>query len=493
MNWTGNWSGVWWTGMFPGLLAGVVAGGLVLAVTMAGLGMLPTMSQLVRVDTALVGFLLLLGVAALLGAGFGALIWYQRPGAGETLVWGLVYGAFWWYLGPLTLLPLLRGQGLTWDVSSAQAAFPVLLGLVLYGATTGLVLVLLQWKRHSPVITEHLGGGTLIRGALAGLLAAGLLGVALDAQSQLLASTAPLNGGSNLAAWLITLVVGLLAGGGFAVLYSNPPDGSGAGLIRGTVYGFFWWVVGALTLIPLLGGAGLTWSVEAIRSVFATLPGYLLFGAAVALFYQWLGVLGRLLFSDFVPGGDEEGLGTQGLRIVGRSVLAGLVGGLLFSLVMLQIGFLPSVASLVGTTSAVAGFLVHLVIAVLVGTSYGVLFRRQSYDIGSALGWGLSYGFFWSMLGPLTLMPISLGGTPQWSAAAVEATFPNLIGHLAYGAGLGVIFYILEARYSPWWVPRRRAEVAREAHYKEQVLTSAPALWALLIAVGLTLPVLLAG
>ena len=226
MNWTGNWSGVWWTGMFPGLLAGV-AGGLVLAVTMAGLGMLPTMSQLVRVDTALVGFLLLLGVAALLGAGFGALIWYQRPGAGETLVWGLVYGAFWWYLGPLTLLPLLRGQGLTWDVSSAQAAFPVLLGLVLYGATTGLVLVLLQWKRHSPVITEHLGGGTLIRGALAGLLAAGLLGVALDAQSQLLASTAPLNGGSNLAAWLITLVVGLLAGGGFAVLYSNPPDGSG--------------------------------------------------------------------------------------------------------------------------------------------------------------------------------------------------------------------------------------------------------------------------
>ena len=109
------------------------------------------------------------------------------------------------------------------------------------------------------------------------------------------------------------------------------------------------------------------------------------------------------------------------------------------------------------------------------------------------LGWGLSYGFFWSILGPLTLMPIFLGGTPQWSAAAAAATFPNLIGHLAYGAGLGAIFYLLEARYSPWWVPRRRAEVARLAHHQEQVLTSAPALWAPLIAVGLTLPVLLAG
>ena len=480
------------TGVVPGLLAGI-AGGLLLGVTMDGVGMLPAMGQLVRIDTALAGFLLLLAVAALLGAGLGALVWYQRPGAGETLVWGLVYGAFWWYLGPLTLLPLLRGQGLTWDVNSAQAALPVLLGLVLYGATTGLVLVLLQWKRHSPVITEHFGGGNLIRGTLAGLLAGGLLGAALDAQSQLLAATAPLNGGSHLAAWLITLVIGLLAGVGFAVLYSNPPDGSGAGLIRGTVYGFLWWVVGALTLVPLLGGAGLPWSVEGIRPVFATLPGYLLFGAAVALFYQWLGALGRLLFSDFVPGGDDEGVGTQGLRIVGRSVLSGLVGGLLFSLVMFQIGFLPAVASLVGTTSAVAGFLVHLGIAVLVGTSYGVLFRRQSYDISSALGWGLSYGFFWSILGPLTLMPIFLGGTPQWSAAAAAATFPNLIGHLAYGAGLGVIFYILEARYSPWWVPRRRARVARLVHHKEQVLTSAPALWALLLAVGLTLPVLLAG
>ncbi len=496
MNWAGNRAGnrtdFWRTGVVPGLLAGI-AGGLVLGVTMAGLGMLPAMGQVVRVDTALVGFLLLLAVAAVMGAGFGALVWYQRPGAGETLVWGLVYGTFWWYLGPLTLLPLLRGQGLTWDVNSAQAAFPVLLGLVLYGATTGLVLVLLQWKRHSPVITEHFGGGTLIRGVLAGLLAAGLLGAALGAQSQLLAATAPLNGGSNFAAWLITLVIGLLAGGGFAVLYSNPPDGSGAGLIRGTAYGFLWWIVGALTLVPLLGGAGLTWTVEGIGTVFATLPGYLLFGAAVALFYQWLGALGRLLFSDFVPGGDDEGVGTQGLRIAGRSVLAGLVGGLLFSLVMFQIGFLPSVASLVGTTSALAGFLVHLGIAVLVGTSYGVLFRRQSYDIGSALGWGLSYGFFWSILGPLTLMPIFLGGTPQWSAAAVAATFPNLIGHLAYGVGLGVIFYLLEVRYSPWWVPRGQAEVARVAHHQEQVLTSAPALWALLIAIGLTLPVLLAG
>ncbi len=73
----------------------------------------------------------------------------------------------------------------------------------------------------------------------------------------------------------------------------------------------------------------------------------------------------------------------------------------------------------------------------------------------------------------------------------MATTFPNLIGHLTYGAGLGVIFYLLEARYSPWWIPRRQAEGVRVAHLIEQVLTSAPALWTLLIATGLTLSSLL--
>ena len=277
-------------------------------------------------------------------------------------------------------------------------------------------------------MTERFGGGTLIRGGLAGLLAGRDAGRGAERPRP----TAGLHSHANQ-----RFVPCCLAGFGFALLYPSPTDGAGAGLIRGTVYGFFWWVAGALTLVPLFGGAGLTWSLDEVRVSFVTLPGYLLFGAAIALVYQWLGALVRLLFSDYVGGSDEEGVGTQGLRIVGQSVLAGLVGGLLFSLVMLQIGFLPNVANLIGATSAVAGFFVHLGIAVLIGTSYGVLFRRQSYDVGSALGWGVSYGSFWSILGPLTLMPFFLGTVPQWTVEAVATTFPNLVGHLAYGAGLG--------------------------------------------------------
>ena len=479
------------SGVLPGGLAGL-AGGLVLAAAMYELGRLDIFGQLAGVISQLAGFILVLAVSALLGAGFGVLVWYQRPNAGETLVWGLVYGVFWWYLGRLTILPLFQGKGLTWDVDSARAAFPDLLGLILLGGIIGLAHEFLRRMFQVQAEAQRVGRASLFRGALAGLLSAYLLGVAANGQDQLLAFAGMAAGSSASAAWPVILLIGLLAGVGFAWLFTDSTGGAGVGLIRGIAYGFFWWVAGGLTLVPLITGSGLVWTATEVQIIFPTLPGYLLFGAAVALLYQWLGALVRLLFSEFLPGSSEEGLGTQGLRIVGRSGLAALVGGLLFSLVMWQTGFLPRVADLIGSSSPVTGFIVHLAIAGLIGLSYGILFRRQSYDLGSALGWGVSYGFFWAMLGPLTLMPVLLGGTPQWTADAAASVFPNLIGHLGYGAGLGVTFYLLEARYSPWWVPRTEVQAARLERRKEEVQTSGPALWTLLILLGLTLPVLLA-
>ena len=71
-----------------------------------------------------------------------------------------------------------------------------------------------------------------------------------------------------------------------------------------------------------------------------------------------------------------------------------------------------------------------------------------------------------------------LGTAPRWTAAIAAGLLPSLVGHLLYGAGLGVAFHLLEARYSPWWIPHTHLEAAAAAHRREQVLTSAPALWA---------------
>ena len=68
-------------------------------------------------------------------------------------------------------------------------------------------------------------------------------------------------------------------------------------------------------------------------------------------------------------------------------------------------------------------------------------------------------------------------------AVAVEAA--------ADGAGLGVTFYLLEARYSPWWITRTQSLTDLAARRQEQALSAGPALWTAVIIVGLILPVLL--
>ena len=477
-------------GLLPGAIGGL-AGGVVFGAAMIELGLLPSVASIVRVESPVVGFIVHMTIAAIIGSGLGVMVWHLRPGTGETLLWGLVYGTVWWFIGTLTLHPLFRGLGVSWSAEVAQGAFPALLGHVLYGSTSGLAIVLIKSRGQRRAEAASLDVGAVIRGALAGLLAAWTLGAILSAQGQLHTVVAGRPDDERTYLWILTLMVGILAGAGFAALYPRPPDSTGAGIIRGAMYGFLVWVAVPLSLLPELQGAGLPWSAGQVRDVFPAMPGYLLFGGALGLFYGWLCIVVRLFLSDVLAGGDQEGAGTMGLRAVSHGVAAGVVGGLVFAGVMVQTGALTKVASIMGMTTPTSGFLVHMTIAVIVGSSYALLFRGQSYDVGSALGWGASYGFVWWLLGPLTLMPVFLGTTPVWTADAAAQVFPNLIGHLGYGAGVGISLHLLEARFTPWWVPQWRAHAARVERRREQVLTSAPALWTLVVVISLTLPVLL--
>src|SRR5207248_612230 len=128
----------------------------------------------------------------------------------------------------------------------------------LYGASTALAFVAL--RRGLRVGQLAPARGALLRGGLAGLVCGWLLGLLLDAQGQVLAFATMMTGESHRLAWLVVLGVGALAGIVYALLYPRPADGAGAGLVRGTLYGVFWWVAGGLTILPLAGGSGLAWS-----------------------------------------------------------------------------------------------------------------------------------------------------------------------------------------------------------------------------------------
>ncbi len=463
-------------GLLPGAVAGL-AGGLVFGAALRSLGLLAGVAALARSDSPLLGFALHLVIAAVVGAGFGLLVVHQRIRSGELLFWGLAYGLFWWFLGPLTLLPLLTGAPMTWSLATAQAAVPSLVGHLWYGAVTAVAFALLRRDGHAAV-KDHLRPRTLLRGLFAAVIAGGLLVLAFG-----------VGGGARLG-WLPAVAAGM--GIGYPLVFTGRAEGTGPALVRGTAYGFVWWIAVGLTFAPLVDDGRIDWSQHAVASATVRLPPYLLAGAGIALVFGGLGSLARGLFVDDVRLLHHEA-GTRGLRAVGYGALSGLAGGVIFGFVWGTVDVLPTVARLVGARGAVAGWIVHLVIAQLIGVSYAVLFRGRSYDLTSGLGWGLSYGFFWWVFGALTLLPVLLGQPPRWNAAAIAAAFPGLVGHLAYGGGLGAVYAWLEHRENPWWVARSHTEAVRAAARREQVLGSAPALWILTVLISLTVPVLVAG
>src|SRR5207244_5528991 len=122
--------------LVAGLAAGLV-GGLAVAVGAQSAGV---MSSFVGIASAL-GFLDYVVIAAILGAGFGALF-RQQAGYASAVGAGVVYGLLSWLALPLTLVPLMQGRGLSWSLAEASAAFPAMVGYLLYGAVTGLTFYL---------------------------------------------------------------------------------------------------------------------------------------------------------------------------------------------------------------------------------------------------------------------------------------------------------------------------------------------------------------
>ena len=121
-------------------------------------------------------------------------------------------------------------------------------------------------------------------------------------------------------------------------------------------------------------------------------------------------------------------------------IYGGLAGGLVFGAMMGMMGMLPMVGKLVGQPSAGIGFIVHMVNSAIIGVGFAFVLGRLVTSVGSGLGYGLLYGGAWWLLGPLTLMPLFLGmglGV-NWNLTAAANMLPSLMGHLIFGAILGV-------------------------------------------------------
>jgi len=106
------------------------------------------------------------------------------------------------------------------------------------------------------------------------------------------------------------------------------------------------------------------------------------------------------------------------------------------------------------------------------------------------VAWGWMFGLICWYLGPLTLSPMILHGSFDWTTRAAAPLLPSLMGYLIYGATTAFTFLVLERRYAHWLLLDPRT-AARELRRTRPVGTPAPALWMFVLGLGVLLPILL--
>jgi hypothetical protein len=265
-----------------GGLAGVL-GGWAFGAWMAKVGFFPLVASLVGSTSPMVGRALHFVFAVVIGATMGLLFQRDLRGAGSSLGWGLAYGVFWWFLGPLTIMPLWLGVPLDWSWERAAALFGSLVGHVVYGLIAGLLYAAADrawvgfFTGSDPIRRAPEGPGAHALHSTGWGVVAGLAGGVLLELARAAGGATP-GGGGVLAGLATSAALGALYG----LLFVHESRDLAAAVAWGLVFGLVRWYVDPLTLAPLLRGEGFTWTAQAAAALLPALVGDLAFGAATA-------------------------------------------------------------------------------------------------------------------------------------------------------------------------------------------------------------------
>jgi hypothetical protein len=429
------------------------------------------------------------------GVGYGALfalVAYRRatsPGAG--LVWALGFALLLWVAVPVGLGSVLRDDARSMGMLDvARACFPALVSYVLTFSAIGMGTGAWAVLRPDPERGSFSWPRALVVGGLAGIVGGWAFGKWM-AQVGFFPLIAGLVGArSEMVGMTLHFIFALLIGASLGVLFQRDLRGLGSSMGWGMAYGILWWFLGPLFILPLWARTPIDWSWQRGAELFGSLVGHIVYGLLAGLIYAAI----DKLWVRFLTGSDPihrepEGPGRHLLNSLKWGALASLAGGLALELVLAASGASMRVWLLGGASTL--GVLASLALSTALGMCYGVLFHREAPSLGAAAIWGLVYGLIRWYLDPLTLQPVLLSGTFDWSARAAGALLPSLVGQLLFGCVTAAVFLELERRHAEFLLLDPRV-AAREARRRRPEGTPAPALWVFALGIGILLPILLA-
>jgi len=170
----------WGRAIVAGGLAGTISGLAFSGWEYAG-GFLPLLEGLPEFESQARAVILHFLIALLIGAIVGILFQRDVRGYGSSMGWGVGFGIFWWFFGPLTIFPLIGREPIDWSADQGTALFGSLVGHIIYGFILGTTYAFLDriWVRlfiqSDPLNREPEGLGlhflrSIQWGAFAGLV-----------------------------------------------------------------------------------------------------------------------------------------------------------------------------------------------------------------------------------------------------------------------------------------------------------------------------------
>jgi len=236
--------------------------------------------------------------ALTIGIGFALLFQRDVRGYGSSMAWGMAYGILWWFLGPLTILPLWLGKPLDWSYIHASAEFGALIGNIICGLTIGLLYAVVDrlcvrfLTESDPIRREPEGPGVrFIRtaqwGGLAGLAGGLLYMLVLVATGSLGEIAAIVGGTSSTLGIVVHLSISVLLGVSYGLLFQREAPNLASGIAWGLVYGLMGWYIGPLTLFPATLGNSSMWVPAVAETQFPAMVGHLIYGAVAGAAF-WL-------------------------------------------------------------------------------------------------------------------------------------------------------------------------------------------------------------
>jgi hypothetical protein len=288
----------WGRAVVAGGLAGTISGLAFSGWEYAG-GYLPLLAGLPDFESQARAVILHFLVALLIGAIFGILFQRDVRGYGSSMGWGLGFGIFLWFFGPLTIFPIVGRQPLDWSAEQGAALFGSLVGYITYGFILGTIYAFLDrlWVRlfiqSDPLNREPEGLGlhflrSIEWGGLAGLVG-GLVSIPVLAATGILPKIAGLDTSfGGIGGTIIHLFVSVGIGMTYGLLFRNEAPSIGLGVPWGFLFGVIWWYVGPLTLLPLILTGVYDWRASAAAALLPSLIGHLIYGGATAFTFLLL-------------------------------------------------------------------------------------------------------------------------------------------------------------------------------------------------------------